>query len=163
VEKLPLYDVDDAFGLANGIVSRSGLSLSPGTIGKSSSPTSRSSPGSSVSPTTPAAGRSQRSRASDSDSEPPTGSASATAGQSGSSRPKPTSDHASTSSASTAASIGWTSLSPRSTAILRTAAVPLAAGYSPTEIARELGTSVSWVSSRLSELQDELRQSSLPR
>jgi hypothetical protein len=47
---------------------------------------------------------------------------------------------------------------PRSTAILRLVATPISEGYSPIEIARELGTSLSWVSIRLDELRDEIER-----
>lgn len=56
--------------------------------------------------------------------------------------------------------IDWTRLSERGQAILRTIALPISAGFSPGEIASELGTSTSWVSSRMDELRNELK--SLP-
>jgi predicted transcriptional regulator len=37
-------------------------------------------------------------------------------------------------------------------------AIPISEGYSTTEVARELGTTNSWVSSRLNELRDELER-----
>jgi DNA-binding NarL/FixJ family response regulator len=55
-------------------------------------------------------------------------------------------------------SIDWMRLSPRSTAILRLVATPISAGFSPSEIAHELGTSQKWVSSCLDELRDEIER-----
>lgn len=54
-------------------------------------------------------------------------------------------------------------LSPRGQAILRTIGVPTSEGYSPREIARELGTTRRWVCDRLDELRDELERLALPR
>jgi DNA-binding CsgD family transcriptional regulator len=63
--------------------------------------------------------------------------------------PVPSSYH---STASAALTIDWLRLSPRSTAILRLVATPISEGYSPAEIARELGTSMNWVSNCLDDL-----------
>ena len=52
--------------------------------------------------------------------------------------------------------IDFDQLSTRGLAILRQIAIPIANGYSLTEIRRELGTSRSWVLTRLDELRDEL-------
>ena len=49
-------------------------------------------------------------------------------------------------------------LSPRRQAILRTVGISISQGYSPVEIARELGTSSSWVLNRLDELRNELER-----
>jgi DNA-binding CsgD family transcriptional regulator len=54
--------------------------------------------------------------------------------------------------------IDWERLSERGSAILRTIAVLLAAGYSPREVGLELGTSTRWVLTRLEELADELER-----
>jgi DNA-binding CsgD family transcriptional regulator len=54
--------------------------------------------------------------------------------------------------------IDWVRLSPRSTAILRLIATPISEGYSPKEIAHELGTSPRWISDRLDELRDEIER-----
>ena len=54
--------------------------------------------------------------------------------------------------------VAWGDLSIRGTAILRTVGVPISLGYSELEIAHGLGTSQRWVSDRLVELQDELRE-----
>ena len=62
-------------------------------------------------------------------------------------------------SASTAPSeIDWSTLSPRGTAIARQIGTRLLEGYTPREIASELGTSTRWVSSRLDELRAELER-----
>jgi hypothetical protein len=52
--------------------------------------------------------------------------------------------------------VNWHALTPRGQAILRTIVLPISAGFSPGEIARDLGTSTSWVSNRLDELRREL-------
>jgi len=56
----------------------------------------------------------------------------------------------------------WSKLSPRGLAILQHVALPIASGYSPTELARELGRSRSWIRQRLAELADELEHHSMP-
>jgi DNA-binding NarL/FixJ family response regulator len=66
------------------------------------------------------------------------------------------SSHSTTASA--APTIAWANLSPRSTAILRQVAIPISAGYLPSEIARDLKTSVRWISERLDELRGEIER-----
>src|SRR5262245_40331234 len=57
---------------------------------------------------------------------------------------------------STTPSFQVTDLSPRGQAIVRLIANPLVLGFTRNEIANDLGTSVSWISARLRELQIEL-------
>jgi hypothetical protein len=57
--------------------------------------------------------------------------------------------------------IDWNRLSPRGQAILRQIAIPISEGYSPTEVARGLGTSLSWTLKRMSELRRELERLSV--
>ena len=56
--------------------------------------------------------------------------------------------------------VNWHALSPRGQAILRLVGVPTSLGYSVGEIASELGTTTSWVSSRLDELRNEIERGS---
>jgi DNA-directed RNA polymerase specialized sigma24 family protein len=55
-------------------------------------------------------------------------------------------------------SLNWERLSPHGQAILRQIAIPISVGYSEAEVASELGTSTRWVSNRLVELREELRE-----
>ena len=54
--------------------------------------------------------------------------------------------------------INWSTLSPRGTAIARQIGTRVLDGYTPREIASELGTSTKWVSTRLDELRVELER-----
>lgn len=54
--------------------------------------------------------------------------------------------------------IDFDQLSTRGLAILRQIAIPIANGYSVTEIRRELGTTRSWVLTRLDELRNEIER-----
>lgn len=89
------------------------------------------------------------------------GSAGGSAGADGSTRTASSNGRGSSSSASMPTlpnAIDWERLSERGSAILRTIAVLLAAGYSPREVGLELGTSTRWVLTRLEELADELER-----
>jgi hypothetical protein len=50
----------------------------------------------------------------------------------------------------------WDRLSERGTAILRQVAIPISNGWTPQEIAKELGTTKRWVLDRMDELRDEI-------
>jgi hypothetical protein len=84
------------------------------------------------------------------------------AAPSGGSRRTPTNGRSPSGSVSTrrltTTEVDWERLSPRGKAILRQIAIPHSEGLLLIEIAVELKTSASWVSSRLLELADELEQ-----
>jgi hypothetical protein len=90
-------------------------------------------------------------------SERSTGSGNGTAARAGNSPAAPTSANDRGASPSTIPrEIDWTRLTPRAMAIVRLVATSASQGWTATEIGEGLGTTRSWVSSRLDELRDEI-------
>jgi DNA-binding CsgD family transcriptional regulator len=155
VGKLSLHDIDCVESFSVAIVKRSRLRLNfhehEDLVCYRSKP-----PGSSRSASDREESPSPHSQDGRSGCESWTGNESTMGERSGNSPGSLTSANSPGLSVSMSNAIDWTTLSPRAQAILRTVATPISQGFSLVEIARELGTSPSWVSSRIQELRVEL-------